>query len=139
MAYISARPLDDGTIVTTIPVLAARCWRAARDAGHPAQPCLTATLCPHDCEMLAPCLDSLLSFVEEALGRPFRVADGGSLSADEHFLLDLLAGVKRTRACLDCGEGVARALECALCSTRIMLALEHSGPLGQTALQRTKE
>ena len=127
MAYISARPLDDGTIVTTIPVLAARCWRGARDAGHPVQPCLTATLCLHDCEMLAPCLDSLLSFVEEALGRPFGVADGGSLSADEHLLLDLLAGVRRTRACLDCGEGVVRALECALCSTRIMLALEHPG------------
>ena len=135
MTYLFARPLDEGTVATTIPILAARCWRAARDAGNPVQPCLTATLCPHDCEMLAPCLDSLLSFVEEALGRPFGVADGVSLSADEHLLLDLLAGVRRTRACLDCGEGVVRALECALCSTRVMLALEHPGLPEHRAVQ----
>ena len=127
VAYLSEKFLEHEP-AATVPLLAAtRCWRAARDAGHPVQPCLTAALCPYDCEMLAPCLDSLLSFAEAALGRPLRVADSGSLSADEHLLLDLLTGVRCTRACLDCDVGVARALDCALCSTRIMLALEHPG------------
>ena len=135
MADLFAAPFDEGTVATIIPILAARCWRAARDSGHPVQPCLTATFCPHDCEMLAPCLDSLLSFVEQALGRPFDAADGDSSSADEHLLLDLLVGERSTRACLACGEGVVRALECALCSARIMLALEHSGLPEHTSLR----
>ena len=127
MAYLFAGSVKHGAR-STVPLLAAaRGWRAARDAGHPVQPCLTTALRPHECEMLAPCLDSLLSFAEAALGRLFRVADGGSLSADERLLLDLLAGVRRTRACFDCGEGTARTLECALCSTRILLALEYPG------------
>ena len=48
MAYLFAKPLDQGTVATTIPVLAARCWRVARDAGRPVQPCLTVTLCLHE-------------------------------------------------------------------------------------------
>lgn len=78
--------------------------------------------------MLAPVLDSLCLFYETALGRPMIVGKGPSLSDDEQLLLGLVDGTS-PRQCLDCPQGAATALNCALCSTRIMLALT----LGQSA------
>lgn len=81
--------------------------------------------------MLAPVLDSLCLFYEAALGRSMRVGEATMLSDDEHLLLGLLDGSK-PRQCLDCPTGAATALNCALCSTRIMLALTVGYPDGRT-------
>lgn len=101
---------------------ALRCWRSARDRRAPVQQDLHALLSPHDCEMLAPVFDSLMTLCEAALGRPV-VAGGEGLSGDERLLVGLVDGSRSRRACVDCAEGAASALDCAICSTRIMVAL----------------
>jgi hypothetical protein len=116
-------PSFDPTVHRTIIVEAARCWRNARDTGESVQPCLYNTLVPHNCEMLAPVLDSLMSLCEDALGRPVAVGDARALSSDEHLLLGLIDGSKPRHACIDCPEGAATRLDCAICSTRIMMDL----------------
>ena len=120
-------PTRQETATAAILIDAARCWRQARDAGHPMQPCLAQALAAHDCTMLAPVFDSLCLFYETALGRPLAVGEALTLSDDEHLLLGLLDG-SRPRACLGCTDRAASALDCALCSTRIMLALTLGGP-----------
>lgn len=124
-------PAREATAVPAMLVDAARCWREARDSGKSVQPCLAQTLDAHDCTMLAPVLDSLCLFYEAALGRPMAVGKALALSDDEHLLLGLVDGSK-PRRCLNCPKGAANALDCALCSTRIMLALT----LGQPGVQR---
>lgn len=116
-------PACEATARAAILVAAARCWREARDVGHPAQPCLYRTLTLHDAEMLAPVFDSLMTLCEAALGRPIAIGETFALSDDEHLLLGLLDGSKPRHACLDCPDGAATALDCAICSTRIMLGL----------------
>lgn len=101
---------------------AARCWRAARDNRAPVQQRLYMMLMPHDCGMLAPVFASLMTLVEAALGRPIAVG-GAMLSDDEHLLLGLLDGSKLRPICIDCTDGAASALDCAICSTRIMIDL----------------
>lgn len=120
-------PLPGKTACTTVLIDGARCWRAARDAGHPVLPCLARALAAHDCMMLAPVLDSLCLFYEAALGRPLAIGEALTLSVDEHLLLGLLDG-SRQGACLGCTDNAATALDCALCSTRIMLALTLGSP-----------
>lgn len=106
----------------TILIEAARCWRKARDAGQPAQPYLYRTLLTHDCEMLAPVFDSLMTLCENALGRQVIVGDKAeTLSDDEHLLIGMLDGSKQRRACVDCPESAATSLNCAICSTQIMM------------------
>jgi hypothetical protein len=107
---------------------AARCWRVARDGGEPIQQSLHAMLAPHDCGMLAPVFDSLMTLCEAALGRPITVG-GVALSEDERLLLGLLDGSKCRRVCIECAEGPASALDCAICSTRIMMGLVTGGSL----------
>lgn len=109
---------DRGALVTA----AARCWRSARDGGEPGQQSLHAMLAAHDCGMLAPVFDSLMTLCEAALGRKIAVG-GAALSEDERLLLGLLDGSRQRRACIDCAEGAASALDCAICSTRIMMGL----------------
>lgn len=115
------------SVPATILIDAARCWRQARDAGVPIQPRLSRALAAHDCAMLAPVLDSLCLLYETALGRPLAVGEALTLSGDERLLLGLLDG-SRPRACITCTDGAGSALDCALCSTRIMLALTLGGP-----------
>jgi hypothetical protein len=91
-------------------------------------------LAPRDCAMLAPALDSLCLFYETALGRPMTVGQALTLSDDEQLLLGLMDG-SRPRQCPDCPKGVALALDCALWSTHIMLALTIGEPALRT-LQR---
>lgn len=50
-------------------VNAARCWRAARDAGQPVQQRLHALLAPLGYDMLAPVFDSIMKLGECCLGR----------------------------------------------------------------------
>lgn len=102
---------------------AARCWRDARDAGRSVQPSLFKTLSRSDCEVLAPVLDSLMMLCEAALGRSFATGSEARISEDEHLLLGLIDGSKLRHACIDCAEGTASALDCAICSTRIMMGL----------------
>lgn len=100
---------------------AMRCWRAARDEGRPCQPCLTRVLAAYDCAILAPVLDSLISFYAAELGRPMSTGTPAALSEDERSLLGLLDGSARRT----CGPRSRNggALDCAVCSTRIMLTL----------------
>lgn len=102
---------------------AVRCWRRARDTGGDVQPSLFRVLEKRGQDMLAPVLDGLMLLFEAALGRRFAAGEGGQMSEDEHLLFGLLDGSKSRRACLQCPEASASALDCALCSTRIMLAL----------------
>lgn len=121
-------PAPDATAMPAILIDAARCWREARDSGQSVQPCLSRSLDQHGCAMLAPVLDSLCQFYEAALDRPMTVGEALALSDDEHLLLGLVDGSK-SRQCLTCPKGVGVTLDCALCSTRIMLALT----IGQSA------
>lgn len=101
---------------------AARCWRDARDGGGPVQQALHAMLEAHDYGILAPVFDSFMTLFEAGLGR--RIAVGGAtLSTDEHLLLGLLDGSVPRSAFIDCAQGAASALDCAICSTRIMMSL----------------
>ena len=100
---------------------AARCWRSARDSGARAQQHLHALLAPVGGDMLAPVFDSLMTLYESALGRRIAVGKTKALSRDERLLLGLLEGTLPRRSCVRCTEGAAGALECAICSTRIML------------------
>jgi hypothetical protein len=124
-------PAPEGTAVPAILIDTARCWREAHDTGQPVQPCLSRILAVHDCAMLAPVLDSLCLFFEAALGRPMAMGEALTLSDDEHLLLGLVDG-SRPRRCLNCPKGVGATLDCALCSTRIMLALTLGLPTAGT-------
>ncbi len=115
-------------VPAAILIDATRCWRDARDNSQSVQPCLSRALAVHDCAMLAPVLDSLISFYEAALGRPIAVGDAMAMSDDEHLLLGLLDG-SRKRDCMNCAQSATRALNCALCSTRIMLGLALNHPV----------
>ena len=121
-------PVADANAIPSMLIDAARCWRQARDAGNAVQPCLYRALGVHDGEMLAPVFDSLMTLCEAALGRPIAVGAASVFSDDERLLLDLLDGSKPRRACIDCSEAAGTALDCAICSTRIMmgLALSHA-------------
>lgn len=70
--------------------------------------------------MLAPVFDSLIRLYENALGRPIVVGVSEAPSEDERLLLELLKG---SRACTGCPRNARRLLDCALCSTRIMMSL----------------
>jgi hypothetical protein len=120
----SRDPVSSGfqeTASTAILIGAARCWRQARDARRPVQPCLSKTLWAHDCPILSPVLDSLILFFERALGRSMSVGGDASLSDDEQLLLALVLG-SESLACIDCPAATAMTLDCALHSTRFMMA-----------------
>ncbi|WP_343525961.1 hypothetical protein [Sphingomonas sp.] len=119
-------PFETARLLTA----ATRCWRHARDDGKPVQQALHRMLVPHRCEMLAPVFDSYLTLCEAALGRCIAVGEGAQ-SPDERLLLGLLDGSMRRRNCIDCARGPASALDCAICSTRIMLAMTLSQPGGR--------
>lgn len=120
MAHLSSPsvPSSDAGIL----IEAARCWRKARDAGQPVQPSLARHLAERGHAMLAPVLDSLIRFYESALRRPMIAGEAMILSADETHLLGMLRD-PRTCTVPDCPDAAARGLRCALCSTRIMLAM----------------
>ncbi len=120
----------EATAIPAMLIDAARCWRDARDSGQLAQPSLSRALAEHDCTLLAPVLDSLCLFYEAALGRPMAVGSTLALTADERLLLDLLDGSHGQ--CLGGPKHAATALDCALCSTRVMLALTLGQPVTHT-------
>jgi len=123
MTHMIPRPAT-GLLASPALVLdAARCWRGAKDRGNPIQPSLFAALRTHGYALLAPVFDSLMTLCEAALGRALRVGAHDRVSDDEALLLDLLDGTRYARACFACGDGLVTTLDCALCSTRIMLSL----------------
>ncbi|MCW6537676.1 hypothetical protein [Sphingomonas lycopersici] len=121
--------LGDAPSGSTLVIRAARCWRDARDVGQLPQPCLARALEPVDAMMLAPVFDSLCALFETAIARPMRCGEACVLSGDERLLLGIVDGSMPRRSCIDCPEGVASALDCAICSIRIMMALA-VGPRG---------
>ena len=72
--------------------------------------------------MLAPVFDSLYMFFEAALGRAMSVGQTQTISSNERLLLKLMNGRKPSRP-LEGLEGATTVLDCALHSTRVMLAL----------------
>ena len=108
-------------------VIAARRWRAARDAGQPIQPSLHAALVPYGCEMLAPVFDSLMALGEACLCRPLGRDCPFRKGNDEALICSLLEDPSRL-AQTSCGrsadDGITRAFNCALISARIMMRLE---------------
>ncbi|WP_077148519.1 hypothetical protein [Sphingopyxis sp. KK2] len=102
---------------------AARCWRTARDAGDAPAPPLHALLAGDHGAMLAAAFDSLLGLYEQALGRGLSVGWTAGLSEDEQLLANLLRGADALPRCLAIDEGPARSFDCALCSTRILIAI----------------
>ncbi|WP_260925146.1 hypothetical protein [Novosphingobium sp. 9] len=116
-------PVHQTAAPSTMLVEAIRCWSEAREAGMSAQPRLWRVLDSHDCTMLTPVLDSLMRLYEIGLGRPVRAGEGLVISEDEHLLLDLIDGRFSRKVCLACTGEIGSALDCAICSTRIMMAL----------------
>ena len=116
------RPLNlEANACPSIIVEATRCWRKARDTGQAVQPSLYQMFVPHDCEMLAPVFDSLMSLCENALGRPVVIGSAMALSEDESMLLGLLDGSRQRCTCIDCLTEVAASLDCAITSTQILI------------------
>ena len=109
----------DAPLVTA----AARCWRRARDAQQPTQRKLYEMLRADDLGLLSPVFDSLLHLWEHAVGRQFEIGREAAVSADERQLLGLLNGSVQRRQCINCTASAGCNLDCAICSTRIMLAL----------------
>ncbi|WP_033923514.1 hypothetical protein [Sphingomonas sp. 37zxx] len=109
--------------------VSARCWRGARDCGVPVQPRLHAMLGEHGCGMLAPVIDSLMTLYQVALGRAMVVGAGTDVSRDERELIGLIERDRPRSACMDCTEGAGHALDCAICCTRIMIALSLRTPI----------
>ena len=120
MSFPILPPVRQTVGSNAIIVGAMRCWRRARDAGHLAQPYLFRILAEPDFALLVPTLDSLILFFEAALGRLIETGDG-RLSEDEQLLLDLVDGAQSGSSIAHSQES-AHVLDCALCSTRIMLA-----------------
>lgn len=79
------------------------------------------------CAVLAPVLDSLFCFYEAALERPLAVGNARNLSADERLLVELVQRPGLCRARMGCAAGAMADLNCALCSTRVMLSLALKG------------
>ena len=104
----------------------ARCWRDALTSGRSVQPCLYRILHPHNAQMLAPVLDSLLHFYELALGRALSTGSKRMRTRDEAQLVGILDGTLQSRACVSCSTDVAKNLERAVKSARIMMRLASS-------------
>ena len=117
-AYIGISP--------TIVVEVARCWRNALTRGRSVQPCLYNILHPHNAQILAPVLDSLLRFYELALGRALSTGSASVRTRDESRLVGILDGTLRSRAFISCSADVAKGLERAVTSARIMMRLASS-------------
>lgn len=119
---------DDKPGQAMLLIEAARCWRDARDAGLLVQPRLSRLLSPQGLAVLAPVFDSLLRFLELALGRRVLTGWHASISADEHLLLNLLEDRSRWQGPPGCPPSHAAALQRAVDATRIMLAMAIGGP-----------
>lgn len=112
--------------------LCARARRRSLNRNAPVQPLLARLLARFGIAVLAPVLDSLCHAFEHTLQRAMRTGTGWQRSDDERLLCRLVAG-ERPQACLDCPAAAADLLQCALCSTRIMLALALPPGRGATA------
>ncbi|MDR6623844.1 hypothetical protein [Caulobacter segnis] len=104
---------------------ATRCWRLARDQHAPTQQRLHAVLATRREEMLAPVFDSIIRLLEAVLGRPIAVGDLAP-SEDERLLAGLLDGSRTYDANIHCSAGLAAALDGAVKSMRIMMAMSPS-------------
>ena len=122
MLHVPVFRVEYDAVPDDVLIAALREWRRARDCREAVQYCLYQLLAPQGRGMLAPVLDSLMTFLEAALARKVIASDGKKPSVDEQLLLDLLDGSRSRRLCLVCPEGVARPLDCAICSTQIMMA-----------------
>jgi hypothetical protein len=121
----------DPNLSTPLITNALRDWQRASKAGIPVMPYLFAALAEQICALLSPVLDSLFRFYEAALERPLVTGDAERLSDDETLLLVLVSQPDLTAHRLDCSAGIVQGFDCALCSTRLMLAVALEGrPIG---------
>ncbi|MET0239981.1 MAG: hypothetical protein ABW184_08795 [Sphingobium sp.] len=122
-----ALPGSTNALFASILIGASRRWRVARDNGDAVQPSLFAELSLRRCGMLAPVLDSLMALYEAALGRAVAVSRAALPSDDERLLLDLMSGARTRANCIACADGLGSALDTAIGSTRIMMAMMLDG------------
>lgn len=135
MTHVWRTPDLDRTASAAMVTRSLRCWRQACDAELPVQPHLCRMLDAQNCAVLAPVFDSLFRFYEAALHRQLAIGDGDGVSEDESLLLSLIDRPDLCGSRLDCGQGIALGFNCALCSTRIMLALALNPPAGSATRQ----
>ena len=102
---------------------AVRARAAAREARQPIQVALSQLPALGGAKILSPVLDSLVRFYEAALGRRMAVGSDEAASRDESLLLDLIGSRTTSAECLDCSAVAGAGLDCALCSTRVMLEM----------------
>lgn len=109
--------------LSSVLVEAIRCWRLARDSGQPSQPCLFRLLVRSGRDMLAPVFDGLIAAYEQALDRPIMTGSSSVISRDEERLVYLVENADFEAGTTSRMEGLRRSLQCAICSTRIMMKL----------------
>jgi hypothetical protein len=102
---------------------AIRARAAAREARQPIQVALSQLPALRGSKILSPVLDSLVRFYEAALGRRMAIGGDDGASGDESLLLDLIGSRTTLAQCLDCSAAAGAGLDCALCSTRVMLEM----------------
>lgn len=123
MTYALSPP---GLLTAATPnvlVEVARCWSKALRSGISVQPCLYRILRPHNAQILAPVLDSLLRFYESALGRSLVVGSATNLTSDEAQLVGMMDGSVERNASIICSKEAANGLDRAITSARIMMRL----------------
>jgi len=123
MTYAFSPPRSHIGISPNMLVEVARCWRDALTSGQSVQPCLSRILHPHNAQILAPVLDSLLRFYELALGRALSTGSKSVHTRDETQLVGILNGTLQSRACMSCSTHLMEGLDRAVTSARIMMRL----------------
>lgn len=121
-------PSLSSTRANQVVIDAARRWRRGRDEGQSIIPYMYADLVRHDCGILAPVFDSLMQICEACLKRRMEMSVGDDCSADEYWLLALIADSNLAdHAPENTNPAIAHVLAGALRSTRAMLALTLPG------------
>lgn len=138
MAYTSN---SCSLIARMIIITSARCRQEATASGMSTKPAIYASLNKMGYGILAPVVDSLLSFFEIYAGRSFRagMADDKCVTKDEQHLLDMLGSS-------DCSNtsywkapspyNPSPALVMAIKSTRVMLSLVLAQPAPRSSKRR---
>lgn len=126
MSHAFSHPMLSKAAIPNMLIEVARCWSKALKSGTSAQPCLYRVLSPHNIQILAPVLDSLLRFYERALGRSLAVGSAANLTSDEAQLLGFMDGSIKRNAFIICSTEAASGLDRAISSARIMMHLASS-------------
>ncbi|MDO7843642.1 hypothetical protein Q5H94_15010 [Sphingomonas sp. CA1-15] len=118
-----ASPVATTPLYEALLLGAVRARAAAREARQPIQVALSQLPALGGAKILSPVLDSLVRFYEAALGRRMTIGSDAAASGDESLLLDLVGCRTTCAEGLECSAAAGAGLDCALCSTRVMLMM----------------